>query len=243
MISIVASALLVAIASVGVASSAFSTGSAGAVYTIDNSATGNNVLVYTRAPDGTLTAAGSVPANGLGTGAGLASQGAVVLTQNGKWLLVVDAGSNEISVFAVQGNTLTFASKAGSQGGDPISLTVNRDLVYVLDAAGNGNIAGFTLSSAGTLSYIPGSTQPLSGATTPSPEQIGFSTDGKVFVVTEKASNTIDTYVVDYSSGVAGAPTTFQSNGAGTIRLCFHRRWTADSLRSSLELTVLVRPL
>ena len=75
----------------------------------------------------------------------------MVLTQNGKWLLVVDAGSNEISVFAVQGNTLTFVSKAGSQGGDPISLTVNRDLVYVLDAAGNGNIAGFTLSSAGTL--------------------------------------------------------------------------------------------
>ena len=45
------------------------TGSTGAVYIIDNAATGNNVWVYARAADGSLTSLGSVSTKGLGTGA------------------------------------------------------------------------------------------------------------------------------------------------------------------------------
>src|SRR5579871_4363363 len=121
-------AILAVLSSISLLSTA-ATGSSGAVYIEDNAATGNNVWVYARAVDGSLTSLGSVSAKGLGTGAALASQGAVVLT--GNWLLVVDAGSNQITVFKAQGTTLTFASKAGSHGTDPISLAVHGNLVYV----------------------------------------------------------------------------------------------------------------
>jgi 6-phosphogluconolactonase len=213
-------AILAILASVSVSSSAFG-GSTGAVYIIDNSASGNNVWVYARASDGSLSSLGSVAANGLGNGAGLGSQGAVVLTPNGRWLLTVDAGSNAISVFKVHGTTLTFASKTSSERNDPISLTTNGNLVYVLDAAGTGNIAGFTLSQWGKLSFISGSIQPLSGAASPSPEQIGFNNKGNILVVTEKASNTIDTYTVD-KSGVASAPDSQTSAGSGPYAFVFN---------------------
>ncbi len=192
----------------------------GAIYTIDNAAAGNNVLYYSRAADGSITYVSSFSTNGLGTGTKLASQGAVVLTEDGRFLLVVDAGSNEISVFKVQSNGLTYSSKAGSNGTMPISLTVYENWVYVLDAGGSGNIAGFTLSKSGVLTYIPGSNQPLSGASTPSPEQIGFSPDGNVLVVTEKGTNTIDTYMVG-TNGVASAPTTHASNAFGPYGFAF----------------------
>ena len=164
---------------------------------------------------------GSVPTGGLGTGSALASQSAVILTPNGRWLLVVDAGSNDISVFKVHGTKLTFASKTGSEGNDPISLTVHDNLVYVLDAAGNGSIAGFTLSDWGRLSFIPGSIQPLSGATAPSPEQIGFNDEGNILVVTEKGTNTIDTYTVN-KHGVASSPYPQASAGIGPYGFAFN---------------------
>jgi 6-phosphogluconolactonase len=194
-------------------------GSSGAVYILDNSASGNNVLLYSRASDGSLTFVNSFATSGTGTGSGLASQGALVLTQDGKWLLAVDAGSSQISVFSVGSNTLTLTDTVGSQGSDPISLTVYRNWVYVLDAGSSGNIAGFTLSS-GTLTYITGSTQPLSGAASPSPEQIGFTPSGSVLLVTEKATNIIDTYTVS-STGVASAPTSNPSVGAGPYGFAF----------------------
>jgi 6-phosphogluconolactonase len=135
-------------------------------------------------------------------------------------LLVVNAGSNEISVFAVQNNGPTYLSKTSSHGTMPISLTIHNNIVYVLNSGGTSNIAGFTLSKSGILTFISGSDQPLSGLTGPSPEQIGFSPDGKVLVVTEKGTNTIDTYVID-KNGVASAPTSYPSNGDGPYGFAF----------------------
>lgn len=192
----------------------------GAVYFIDNSASGNNVWAYSRAANGQLSTTGMpFSTGGTGTGANLGSQGAVVLTQDGHWLLVVDAGSNQITVFRVRGASLVWASIASSQGTDPISLTVSRNLVYVLDAGGSGNIAGFTLNN-GALTPITGSIEPLSGAANPSPEQIGFNPQGTVLVVTEKATNTIDTYAVS-SNGVASAPLSQTSAGSGPYAFAF----------------------
>lgn len=171
-----------------------------------------------------MSLTGVFSAEGAGTGSALASQGAVELTQDGNWLLVVDAGSNQITVFQVQGNGgLVVSDVVGSQGLTPNSLTVSGNLVYVLNSA-TPNIAGFTLNAGGQLSFIPGSVQPLSGMASPSPEEIGFvnTYDGGqgpgahqagLLVVTEKGSNVIDTYTV--SSGVASAPTVMQSNGGG----------------------------
>jgi 6-phosphogluconolactonase (cycloisomerase 2 family) len=193
--------------------------SVGAVYTIDNAAAGNHVLYYSRAADGSITYASSYATNGAGTGTAFHSQGAVVLTEDGKFLLVVDAGSNEISVFSVQSSGLTYLGKASSHGTMPISLAVYKHWVYVLDAGAPANIAGFTLSNAGVLTYIAGSNQPLS-TSSPSPEQIGFSPNGKVLVVTEKGTNMIDTYLVD-KHGVASDPITQASAGVAPYGFAF----------------------
>ena len=58
----------------------------GAVYALDNSASGNNVLAFRRAPDGSLTSAGVFSTGGTGTGSGLGNQGALLLTHDGRWL-------------------------------------------------------------------------------------------------------------------------------------------------------------
>jgi 6-phosphogluconolactonase len=196
----------------------------GAVYIIDNKASGNNVWAYARSSNGQLgSAEGPYSTGGLGTGSGLASQGAVVLTQGSHWLLVVDAGSNQITVFKVQGATLERTSITGSQGPDPISLTVSGNWVYVLDsgnAAHAPNIAGFTLSSDGKLTAIPGSVRALSGQSDPSPEQIGFNPQGNVLVVTEKGTNIIDTYTVN-SDGVESGADSQTSAGAGPYGFAF----------------------
>src|SRR6188472_670709 len=84
----------------------------GAVYTLTNSPAGNAVVAYDRAADGTLTPAGSVPTGGTGTGAGLGSQGALVLSDNGKWLLAVNAGTNTVSLLRVEHDTLTLVDTA-----------------------------------------------------------------------------------------------------------------------------------
>ena len=132
----------------GAASRSVGIGSApGAVFTETNSTSGNAVLVFHRAADGSLTAGGSVATGGTGSGAGLGSQGAVTLSDDGSWLLVVNAGSNDVSSFAVGPNgALTLRGRASSGGTMPISVTIHDDLVYVLNAGGAGNISGLRLA-------------------------------------------------------------------------------------------------
>ncbi len=197
----------------------------GAVYTLTNAASGNAVSVFARAADGTLTAAGSVPTDGLGTGAGLGSQGALVIGDDGRRLFAVDAGSNEISSFRVDGTGLTLADTAPSGGVLPISLTVHGHLLYVLNAGGGatpGNISGFTIGNDGTLTPLAGSTRPLSAGAV-GPAQIQFSPDGGVLAVTEKATNLIDTFVVG-RDGLAAGPTSQPSSGATPFGFDFDKR-------------------
>src|SRR5512147_2019950 len=51
-----------------------------AVVTESNSSSGNEVIVYSRGHDGTLSYSGSYSTGGSGSGAGLGSQGAVVIS-------------------------------------------------------------------------------------------------------------------------------------------------------------------
>src|SRR5216683_542009 len=69
-------------------------GSAGAVYTLTNAAA-NAVIVYDRSASGALTWSGTFPTGG--SGGPLGSQGAVVISEDGRWLFAVDAGSNDIA--------------------------------------------------------------------------------------------------------------------------------------------------
>jgi len=194
-----------------------------AVYTEDNAAGTNHVLQYESGPNGVLSLAGTFSTGGAGTGTALHSQGAVLLTQDGHWLLAVDAGSSQITVFQVNnGGSLSALTPVSSHGTTPISLTMYRNWVYVLDA-GSGNIAGFVLGNSGALTYIAGSDQPLIGGAGSSPEQIGFSPHGNTLFATEKGTNTIDQYPVD-DNGVASSPTAIPSNGGGPYGFAFTSR-------------------
>jgi len=193
------------------------TNNPGAVYLIDNAAGGNHVLVFDRSTTGQLTGKGSVATGGTGTGAGLGSQGAVILDNSNQYLFAVNAGSNEISSLEIGTDGLTWVDKIASAGTMPISLTLHDDILYVLNAGGAGNIHGFRVNQ-GHFTSIASSDQSLSSSTA-GPAQIQFNDEGTALVVTEKNTNTIDVYpVID---GVAGARTSFPSTGVTPFGFAF----------------------
>lgn len=192
----------------------------GSVYTMTNAAGGNAVVWYTRSVSGQLTWQADFPTGGLGTGGGLGSQGSIVLAEHGSVLLAVDAGSHEISAFQVTSSGLILTDHVASGGVMPVSVTSFGNLVYVVNAGGTPNIAGFWLGTYGSLTMIPGSMQALSGS---APAEIAFDLTGQVLVVTEKATSTIDTFSVD-GSGVASAAIPHASNGATPFGFAFDNK-------------------
>lgn len=200
---ILASAILLA----GLTSRAADNPGAGAVYTMDNSPVGNHLLIYNRSADGRLAFAGAVTTGGLGTGAGLGSQGALARSENGHWILVCNAGNDEVSTFAIGNAGAVLTDKTSSGGKHPISVALHGNTVYVLNAGGQAgavdSITGFSLID-GKLSPIPNSSHGLSGINT-NPAQIGFSDDGTILIVTEKDTGVIDTFRLDEAGGIADA--------------------------------------
>jgi hypothetical protein len=188
----------------------------GTLYTMDNAAGANHVLVLESHPNGNLTSGGSFATGGAGTGTaqGLPSQGSVLLSRDGRWLFVCNAGSSEISVFSVGWNGLTLVDKVASGGKMPVSLGLRHNLLYVVNAGGlagdKDNITAFTLCN-GTLIPVPDSTRPLSADST-KPAQVSFTRDGEALVVTEELTSLIDTFVIG-DDGLASGPKTFQSVG------------------------------
>ncbi len=193
----------------------------GAVYTMTNAAGPNSVVVYSRMADGTLQSAGTVPTGGRGTGAELGSQSAVTLDNSGRRLFVVNAGSDDISVFTVEPDGLELTGTFSSGGRRPISVTVNDRTVYVLNAGTPNNITGFRLDQGSQLTPIPGSTRSLSAPAT-GPAQVEFSPDGELLVVTEKATNLIDVFPVE--DGVPGKAVFTHSHGATPFGFEFGKR-------------------
>ncbi len=185
---------------------------AGAVYTMDNSTNDNHVLAYRRAANGSLMPAGIFDTGGLGSGGGLGNQNAVVLSRNGDWLFACNAGSDEISVFAVTPSGLVLADKESSGGRHPVSLALHHNLLYVLNAGGavgdNDNVTGF-IFAFGKLLQGPNSTRALSADST-GPAQVSFTGDGNTLIVTEKATSVIDTFTVD-DNGLLDEHKTFAS--------------------------------
>jgi 6-phosphogluconolactonase len=187
-------------------------GRAGAVYTMSNESSHNEVLVYRRAADGSLQRAASYDTTGKGSGDGLGSQGAVTLSSDRRWLFAVNAGSNELSTFAVRGEQLYLVDVVATGGMRPVSVTEHAGLVYVLHGGeGASGIAGFRQRRDGSLVPLAGSTMPLSAATT-APAQIAFSPSGRAIVVTEKATNKISEFRVG-AGGRTGPAAVHASNG------------------------------
>lgn len=191
-----------------------------AVYTSTNATDRNEILVYRRSDGGDLRLTHRVDTRGRGTGAGLGNQGALALSKNGRRLFAVNAGSNDISVFALGGNRPVLVQKLSSGGEMPISVTLHDELLYVLNAGGAGNIAGFYVGDERRVHAIPNSRRPLSGSAS-GPAQISFNIFGDVLVVTEKMTHKIVLY--DVIDGYAQAPQARDSSGMTPFGFAFDR--------------------
>ena len=198
----------------------------GVVFVATNSSDpvrGNEIVMYRRAANGTLTVTGRFPTGGQGLDSGLGSQDSLILSKNGRWLFAVNAGSHEISVFAVYPTGLVLTDKVASGGVRPTSLTVRKNLLYVLNAGDPGNITGFKLDRDGKLTPLADSTRFLSNngaGAAPAPAQVSFSPDGDNLIVTERATNLIDLYKVN-RRGLATGPVAQASAGMTPFGFAF----------------------
>src|SRR5271156_1913171 len=202
----------------------------GHVYLDGNTAGANTIAAYDRAPDGSLTPTPGSPfaAGGAGLGKGLGSQGAIQTADNGRFVLAVDAGSNQVSVLQINPDdgslTQVPGSPVSSDGVEPVSIAVHGDLVYVANdgnATESANYTGFVLTPFGQLVPLPKSTVNAPGAANDLGDVL-FNSDGTNLVGTEVASSRIDSFQVDFLGYLHAAPgSPFTRPGLGAFGSAF----------------------
>lgn len=211
----------------------------GAVFAMTNATAGNEIVAYSRANDGTLSRAnngsilspggGSNRTNtgGLGIGVDTDTQGPLRLSPDNRFLYAVNPGSDNISVFGVNGTQLRFLQIIDA-GDQPLSLTISGNLLYSLDGsvAGNG-IRGFRIAANGTLTELPDSFRMLSSPIAV-PGEIKFSPDGRTILVTQKTTNVlltpqnaIDAFSIDANGYASAMPIRNASFGLRPFSLEF----------------------
>jgi 6-phosphogluconolactonase len=193
---------------------------AGHVYVDDNTDGHNTIGAFDRHADGTLTPEPGSPfaAGGAGTGAGLASQGALQISPDGRFLIAADAGSNQVSVLRIlpDGALRLVPGGVVSSGGVlPVSVTIHGDLVYVANAGtGGSNYTGFRLATSGRLQPIPGATVALPDGSQPG--DVLFNGTGSKLAGTRVATSLIDSFTVGSDGRLTAAPgSPFPAQGAG----------------------------
>jgi 6-phosphogluconolactonase len=182
------------------------------VYMMANRADGNTILIFHRTAEGVLTQIAEVSTGGLGSGPGelpapfppgipagnpLTTQDNLVLTDNGRFLLTVNAGSNDISVLAVTNDGLELIDRATSAGDVPVAIAQHGKLVYVinegeLSANELGKVpsmTGYFIDENGHLTPIPNSFR-ITGRPDAQPAELLFSPDGRWLIITDKFAET-----------------------------------------------------
>jgi 6-phosphogluconolactonase len=192
----------------------------GHLYVNDNTAGTNTIGAFDRHADGTLTAEAGSPfaAGGAGTGAGLASQGALQISPDGRFLIAADAGSNQISVLQITGNgslKLVHDGVVSSGGILPVSVAIHGDLVYVANSGNGGsNYTGFRLGRNGRLEPIAGSAIALADGSQPG--DVLFNGDGTKLAGTRVGTSQIDSFTVGSGGLLTAAPgSPFPAQGLG----------------------------
>jgi 6-phosphogluconolactonase (cycloisomerase 2 family) len=139
----------------------------------------------------------------------LASQNSLTYDRAHGLLYAVNAGSNTITVFGVDGDQLHKRQVISSGGTFPVSVAVHGNLVYALNARDGGSVQGY-LQLAGRLVRIPTWHRDLglNPAQTPeftsTPGQVAFTPDGSKLIVTTKGNgNNIDVFGVNVFGGLS----------------------------------------
>lgn len=189
----------------------------GSVYVMDNNPDGNRIIFYGRFTDGRLFRFGSVRTGGLGAGDNasadpLGGQESIVLSDDNRFLYLVNAGSDSISVFFINRIGRPILIQEVSSNGDfPVSLTIDDDLLYVLNSGSDGSIAGYDIANNGRLSLIEGSIRslgtgqvgpPVGGERNIAPGDIAFDSINRRLVIpfgagTELGEGRVLSFTVD----------------------------------------------
>jgi hypothetical protein len=194
-----------------------------------NAIRGNEVVMYNRSEQGDLSLVGFFPTGDLSDGKpqlgsgpaptaqvfhiasggklplvaanldGLGSSHSLILSRGNQCLFAVNAGSNSLSSFRVQPDGLSLASVEDSGGNFPVSLTIYRSILFVLNSGDQGSIAGFQVSDhdctlvplgRNGMASLQGDTDtftpPPPGEVLTSPAQISFTPDGALLLVSIK---------------------------------------------------------
>ena len=192
------------------------------VYTLSNQPEHNTVLSFQLKARRKWVAAGEFDTGGQGSGTGLGNQGALALSRNQRYLFAVNPGSNDVSVFRVREDGLELLDRAAIIGEQPVSIAVDHNLVYVVNAL-DDSIFGLRFNPhEGKLRALPESYRSLSTSGT-APAQISFNPEGDTLVVTEKATNTITTFALD-ASGLPLTQHQIQSAGITPFGFAFGKR-------------------
>ncbi|MBA2259848.1 MAG: beta-propeller fold lactonase family protein [Acidobacteria bacterium] len=197
------------------------------MFAMTNATAGNEIVTYSRASDGTLTLLTTSKTRGLGIGVDTDTQGPLRLSHDNRFLYAVNPGSDNVTVFEVDGTRLKFLQiiEAGDQ---PLSLTLSGELLYVLNGsvAGNG-IRGFRVNADGTLTELPNSFRALSSPIAV-PGEVRFSPDGRILLVTHKMTNVlltpenaIDAFTVGADGYASAMPLRNASAGLRPFSLAF----------------------
>jgi 6-phosphogluconolactonase len=204
---------IAATAASGVASASSATTSpvVGYVYVNDNTTGVNTIAGFARHGDASLTPLSGSPfvAGGTGSGSSLASQGAIQITADGKFIVAADAGSNQVSVLRVKNDGRLKLQPHGvvSSGGTlPVSVAIHDNLVYVANAGPtDSNYTGFTLTPSGRLDPLPGSTVSLPNGSQPG--DVSFNSTGTNLIGTRVGTSLIDSFSVGADGLLTAAPT------------------------------------
>ena len=221
------------------------TGPVGAVYVASNAEGGNETLTFFRFPDGSLAPGGpGVPTGGSGSGPDpfpplrddpLGSQDSLVVDQDNQLLFAVNAGSDDISVFAIEPDGLSLVDRHPSHGAFPVGAAVRDDTLYVLNAVGN-SIAGFEVEDDGGLEHIqtcqlPDLPDGADGLITQTPGQVGFSPDGERLVVVSKEGLVLENFpTITLGNGRIHV---YEVGDEGTLENCRNPTTTILSSNSS----------
>lgn len=200
---------------------------AGAVYAMTNATAGNEIVVYSRALNGLLTRVRTVSTRGLGIGVDTDTQGPLRLSLDYRFLYAVNPGSDNVTVFEVNGTRLRFLQIIDA-GDQPMSLAIFGNLLYVLNGSvAEQGIMGFRVAPDGTLTELPNSFRMLSSPIAV-PGEVRFSPNGRLLVVTHKTTNVlltpqnaIDAFIIGADGYASAMPIRNASFGLRPFALAF----------------------
>ena len=192
------------------------------VFVMTNAADRNQVISYQKERNGSFREQRRFATGGRGSGGQidpLQSQGSLSFNDDHTLLFAANAGSGTVSVFRVRGPFLALVDRVDSGGSEPLAIAASGNNVYVLNGAAAGNVVAFRLDPVGHLHQIQNSTRFLS-STNAGGSSISVSPDHRFLAVTERLTNSIDTFPI-HANGTLGSIVTNASSAPGVFSAAF----------------------